>query len=296
MESTTIFVKNDFNVIKLMGLIYCVRPGPHESMEGKPMSSPKIPARLAVGLGLVALIGIAIALLGAVALRSLSASLQEVTADRMVKVAQFTELKDNQNAIARYARNIVISGNTAVQREEKRKLAELREADEKLLQALDMSVTRPEARKSMDALWQNRAEYNMALERAVDLAERGERAAAGALLLGELRPRQSLMFQSVDESRALQQQFADALAQDAARSAARVTLVLAAMGTAIAVLALLLGWSFARGRSRASGGEPAASAAVAWRSPDARAGNPSHGLPLQSAGAFIAGNDAAVRP
>ncbi len=79
----------------------------------------------------------------------------------------------------------------------------------------------------MDALWQNRAEYNMALERAVDLAERGERAAAGVVLLGEVRPRQSLMFQSLDDSRALQKQFADTLAQDASRSAALATLALA---------------------------------------------------------------------
>ncbi len=252
------------------------------------MPTPKIPIRLAVGLGTLALIGIVAALLGALALRSLTSSLQEITADRMVKVAQFTELKDNLNAIARYARNIVISGSTAVQREEKRKLAELREANEKILQVLDTSVTQPEARRSMDALWQNRAEYNMALERAVDLAERGERAAAGAVLLGEVRPRQSLMFQSLDDSRALQKQFADTLAQDASRSAALATLALAVMGAAISVLALWLGWNFARDRARAPGAEPVAPAAAPRPRPDAGVASPSHGLPVEPAGASMA--------
>ncbi|AVS71295.1 chemotaxis protein [Paracidovorax avenae] len=259
------------------------------------MSHPKIPVRLAIGLGAVASISIAIALLGAVALHSLTANLQEITADRMAKVAQFTELKDNLNAIARYARNIVISGNTAVQREEKRKLAELREANEKILQSLDTSVTQPEARKSMDALWQHRAEYNMALERAVDLAERGERSAAGVVLLGEVRPRQSLMFQSVDDSRALQKQFADRLVQDASRSAALASLVLAVMGAAIAVLALWLGWSFARDRARAPGGEPAGPAAAPQRRPDAGVASPSHGLPVEPAGASMAAASPAGR-
>ncbi|WP_225980903.1 MCP four helix bundle domain-containing protein [Paracidovorax avenae] len=296
MESCYTILQKYFQCDKI-NRIHLLRAAarPASPWKASPMSHPKIPVRLAIGLGAVASISIAIALLGAVALHSLTANLQEITADRMAKVAQFTELKDNLNAIARYARNIVISGNTAVQREEKRKLAELREANEKILQSLDTSVTQPEARKSMDALWQHRAEYNMALERAVDLAERGERSAAGVVLLGEVRPRQSLMFQSVDDSRALQKQFADRLVQDASRSAALASLVLAVMGAAIAVLALWLGWSFARDRARAPGGEPAGPAAAPQRRPDAGVASPSHGLPVEPAGASMAAASPAGR-
>lgn len=263
------------------------------------MSHPKVPIRLAFGLGALALLGIATAFLGVANLRSLSHSLQEITADRMVKVAQFTELKDNLNAIARYARNIVISGDAAVQRQEKRKLAEMREANEKILQALDMSVVQPEARMSMDAIWQNRTEYNSVLERAVDLAERGERVAAGTVLLGEVRPRQSLMFKAVDDSRILQKRLADTLAQETIRSASRATLLLAAMGTGIALLALLLGWSSWRDLSRARGVEPAGPAGPAFaprRRRHAGPGVPPHGLPGDAAGASRARTEAAIRP
>ena len=56
------------------------------------------------------MLGVIAAVVATLQLRQLAGELNEVANDRMVKVEKFSEVKDNLNAIARYARNIVIDG------------------------------------------------------------------------------------------------------------------------------------------------------------------------------------------
>ncbi|WP_187173557.1 MCP four helix bundle domain-containing protein, partial [Enterococcus faecium] len=132
--------------------------------------------------------------------------------DRMVKVAQFTELKDNLNAIARYARNVVISPDPAVQQQEKGRIGEMRQANEAIVRELEKTIALPKARELLDVILQTRGGYNEALERAIGLVDQGDRVGGEALLMGDVRSRQNVLFKAVDDSRALQKRIADELA------------------------------------------------------------------------------------
>lgn len=81
----------------------------------------KVVTRLALGFGIVATIGILITIIGSFRMSELATDLDQVANDRMVKVAQFTELKENFNSIGLLTRNIVISENVALHSEEKKK-------------------------------------------------------------------------------------------------------------------------------------------------------------------------------
>ena len=229
------------------------------------MASLKVSTRLTIGFGILVLIGIVIAAVGAFNMRIVANDLHEVASDRMVKVAQFTELKDNFNAIARFARNVVISTDSAFQQQEKAKIADMRKANDGIFPQLEKTIALPKARELLNVILQTRGDYNQALERALVLADQGDRAGAGALLMGEVRARQNVVFKAVDDSRALQKQIADDLAMEASRLAARSTVLLASLGAAMLVVGLLVGWIIVRDLSRALGAEPADLAAAAQR-------------------------------
>ncbi|MDT0140561.1 methyl-accepting chemotaxis protein, partial [Acidovorax sp. PRC11] len=229
------------------------------------MASLKVSTRVTLGFGVLALLGILIAAVGALNMRTVARDLQEVATDRMVKVAQFTELKDNLNAIARYARNVVISPDPAVQQQEKGRIGEMRQANEAIVRELEKTIALPKARELLDVILQTRGGYNEALERATGLVDQGDRVGGGALLMGDVRARQNVLFKAVDDSRALQKRIADELALDASRLAARSTVMLASLGAAMLAIGLLVGWIIVRDLSRALGAEPADLAAAAQR-------------------------------
>ncbi|PIF25302.1 methyl-accepting chemotaxis protein [Acidovorax sp. 56] len=229
------------------------------------MNHLKVSTRLILGFGLLALIGIVIAVIGALNMRSMAQDLQEVSENRMVKVVQFTDIKDNLNAIGRFARNILISDDPAFRSQEKQKIAELRKANSDLLATLDKTVTLSKGKEYLEVIRQNRGNYNKAIDRAIETAEQGDKAAAGALLIGEVRTLQNVVFKAVEDSRTLQKDIADKLASEAAKSAATSTLLMASLGAAMLVLSLLVGWVIVRDLSKALGAEPAELADAAQR-------------------------------
>ena len=95
----------------------------------------KVSTRLTLGFGAIALLGIGIATYSAIKMSTLAAHLDEVAHDRMVKVAEFTQLMDNLNANARSVRNMIITDDPAVREEEKSKMAVVRASSGALLTA-----------------------------------------------------------------------------------------------------------------------------------------------------------------
>ncbi|MCD0417014.1 MCP four helix bundle domain-containing protein, partial [Rubrivivax sp. JA1024] len=89
-------------------------------------SNMKVATRLIIGFAVVTALGVAAAVVGTVEMRTMSHDIDEVANDRMVKVQKFSAVKDNMNAIARYARNIVIVADPAIEAAERKKIAEMR--------------------------------------------------------------------------------------------------------------------------------------------------------------------------
>jgi methyl-accepting chemotaxis protein len=212
--------------------------------------------RLALGFGATVVLGVGVAGYAAITMHSLSASVEELSSDRMVKVAQFSTVKDNMQAIGRYARNIILSEDPTFVEGEQKKIAELRAANSELLGKLDKSVTLPSGREFLKSITENRGAYNAAMDRAIELGGRGEAAAAVAYLLGEVRTLQNIVFKAVDDSTNLQQELAKALAAQSRATASFSVLLMSALALLMAIIGTTVGWLLTRNLSMALGAEP----------------------------------------
>ncbi|WP_114971616.1 methyl-accepting chemotaxis protein [Rhodoferax ferrireducens] len=221
------------------------------------MHDMKVASRLTLGFGALVLIGIAIAIVGALKMRALAAGLDDVANNRMVKMAQFTELSDNFNAIARAASNIVMSEDMDFTDGEKKRIGELRIANVKLFAQLESNMSAPKALEYLKTINDNWGPYNAALDHVLKLVDNGEKAEPSRLLTGDVRNVQNVIFNAVDDSRVLQKEIVDTQAH-ASTETARTTM---ALMLGMALLMLLVGATVARlitrNLSRALGAEPA---------------------------------------
>ncbi len=225
----------------------------------------KVSARLGLGFGIAALLGIAMAAIATLQMRQLAGRLDEVANDRMVKVGQFSTLKDNLNTEARSVRDIALTRDAAVRASKQVQIAELRNENSKLLAELDRTIRLPRARELYKVIVEMRGPYDAAADRAADLAREGSTQEAGALLIGDVHDRQQVIFDAVDASNRVQGELAGTLARQAAADAARNALLLTALAAAIAVLSGVLGWLTTRSLWRALGAEPGQVSAAVQR-------------------------------
>src|SRR6218665_824901 len=102
------------------------------------MNNLKVSTRLMLGFGMLTVIGLSIAILSALRMKTLANQLDEVATDRMVKEAHFTLFKNN-------LQGIVMVDDKAFREDEKKKIAQLRVANDTVLQKLEDTVALPKA-------------------------------------------------------------------------------------------------------------------------------------------------------
>lgn len=216
----------------------------------------KVVTRLALGFGIVATIGILITIIGSFRMSELATDLDQVANNRMVKVAQFTELKENFNSIGLLTRNIVISENVALHSEEKKKIATLRAANSELLEKLDKTLKIPQARNLLKIITDNRGIYNSSIDRVIALTEKGDEAEAERLLFNETLALQNIVFKATDDSRKLQKELSEKIAGEAAELARTSVSLMTGMAILMFVIGSLVGLIISRDLLRALGAEP----------------------------------------
>ncbi|WAC71709.1 methyl-accepting chemotaxis protein [Roseateles sp. SL47] len=212
--------------------------------------------RLALGFGATVTLGVAIVAYAAITLNQLNTGINELASNRMVKLAQFNELKDNLQTIGRYARNTVINNDPAFVEGERKKIAELRSKNSAILAELDKSVTLPKGREFLTIINEARPKYNAAMDRAMELGAKGDKAAAGEAINGEVRSLQEVVFKAVDDSADLQQRVADTLAKSSEQRASTGVLLMSALAVLMALIGGGVGWVLARSIRQALGAEP----------------------------------------
>ena len=184
-----------------------------------PRGALKIATRLALGFGAVIALGVGMVAYAAYALYDLDQHVDELAQNRMVKVAEFGEVRDNMQSIGRYTRNVIIHTDPAFVAEEQKKIAELRAKNSELLTVLDKQIVLPKGRELFTVIKDNRGPYNASLDRAMALAIQGDKEGAGKVLFQETRQLQDLVFKAVDGSRDMQQAIADDLVRRSKASA-----------------------------------------------------------------------------
>ena len=229
------------------------------------LKNSRVSTRLALGFGAVIVLGFVIAVIAMIRLHALSTTVDEMANNRMVKVAQFTEIKDNLNEIARRVRNAIITDDAAFRAEEKTKIVALRSANTVLIGKLQQSLQSPASIELLKTLNDNRPMYNRAIDHVVQLAADGQKDAAMQSLLGEVRASQTVVFKAVDDSRTFQKDIAEKLALDAQSLANTSSTLMLVLGAAMILIGGVVGWLIVRDLGQALGAEPAQLSEMAAR-------------------------------
>jgi methyl-accepting chemotaxis protein len=219
----------------------------------------KVATRLALGFGLLLL---SLVLVGALALNKfslLTTKLDTLINNRMVKITQFTELKDKLQSVARITRTVALIEDVKDAQAQADRIPPLRTRSLELLAQLDKTVVLPKSVELLKIVQNNREAYDADIDAAIKLGLTGkpeDAKAATEILLSKVAPRQDLIFKALDDSVAVQQELAQAAGAEArAAVASGEAWVLGITGIAI-VLGLLLAWTIARSITRALGAEP----------------------------------------
>lgn len=205
-----------------------------------------IAKRLAMGFSVTVTLGVVIVGYAAFTMQGLASSVEELANNRMVKAAQFNQLKDNFQTIGRSVRNIVIDNDPAFVSDEKKKIADLRAKNTEILAKLDKTIVLPKGRAFYRTITEGRGPYNAAMDRVIELAVKGDKAAAGAYLISEVLPLQNVIFKATDDSSEYQQDLADSLAKSGKETASFSVLLLSALACLMAGVGTAFGWLMAR--------------------------------------------------
>jgi methyl-accepting chemotaxis protein len=227
------------------------------------LNAMKLSTRLTAGFGVVTVLAMSIAAFSGWQQFALSKELDTVANNRMVKVEQFSQVQDNLDGMARRVRNILLVRDTALEDAERRRLAELRASNAKLLGELDPTLRLPRSRELFQVIQDTGPQFDRAIDQVVALDAKGETEAATRLLMSEASDLQNRLFKAVDDSALHQQELARTLADEARASARQSTLLMLGMAFLAAAVGGLVGWRILRNLSRQLGAEPAELSAAA---------------------------------
>ncbi|TDP82208.1 methyl-accepting chemotaxis protein [Aquabacterium commune] len=217
----------------------------------------KISTRLALGFGAVVALAAGIVAFAAVALHDLDRNVDELAHDRMVKVAEFCEVRDNMQTIGRLSRNVMLNPEPSFVASEKDRIAKLRARNSALLATLDKQIVLPQGRAYFKVITDTHAAYNAALDRAVEMALAGDTAGAGKFLFSDVRQLQDGVFEAVDASRNMQQTIADDLVRVSKEETVFAIGLMSGLAVLMAMVGAAVAWLTTRNLSKSLGAEPA---------------------------------------
>ncbi|QCX10383.1 methyl-accepting chemotaxis protein [Paracidovorax citrulli] len=223
----------------------------------------KLGTMLGAGFSILILLGLALASFGRLQLGDVSEDVERLTSDRVGKMLQLQELKNNVNIVARSVRNLALLEDAQQMAVEKQRIDKATARNSEIIDQLGRSIQSQEGRELLQKLLQARPPYTAAVNKAAELGLKNEATAARDTLLNEVRPLQRTYFQAMEDLSAYQQQLmtdSGTETRDQAASAGRLMLILAAISTA---LGALLAWSITRRVKGQLGGEPAYAAQIA---------------------------------
>ncbi len=219
----------------------------------------KVGKRLAIGFGLLVFSLIVVSAMALWRLSSINAQINDLVDNRMVKVQRFTEVKENLNAMARIVRNVALITDVHDASVENDRVAALRDRNRAIFEELDKTLTDPEAVELLQKINDARPPYNKLFVEATKLGLTGkpeDAAAATAIIVGDLRAKQQVLFKAVDDSLAFQQKQANNIGVHANQTVAAATTLIFAIASATMLLGLYLAWTISRSITQQLGAEP----------------------------------------
>lgn len=216
----------------------------------------KLSTRLTIGFGLSTLLGLVIAAFGTLRINDLSDNIHDLAHRRMLQIEQFSTIKDNLNAVARYTRNIAIKPDPEYVNSELSKVADSRAKIMEAIGLLDKSLQSAPERALFQTIIDKRDTYNQLIDRTVQLAQVGQGKELSETLMGPVRDTQNVMFSAVSESIKLQIKIATELSDTAMEHAAATGKQMFALAMGFLALGVVVSRLMVRNLRITLGAEP----------------------------------------
>jgi len=215
----------------------------------------KVGQRLALGFGVVVVLGVVIALAGTFKMNTLAADLKVMSGEQMTQMRQFVQLKDNLNGAALNLRNVMISTNVELKPRFRDMVEKLKADNEKLIAELDRVTDTPQGKTLLATIKEHSKGYEQIAAQAMELAMQGDAAGADKALF-TAREKRLALFKAVEDSIQLRFDTAQKLAVDGASTAAASAWLALGLALAMAVIGALIAWQVTRQIRRELGAEP----------------------------------------
>ena len=186
----------------------------------------KIGMRLGLSFGLILAMLAAVGTYAILHIAELSASIELVVKDRMVKTRQANVLIDNANLAARSIRNMLLLEDPAKIAEEKARVDNTTVENTKIYDSLEATIKSPEGLKLMSSAQEARKSYGAARAQLMELLAQGKKAEATAILFGSLRDAQATNMKTINDLIDFQQDLATKDGEEAAQAAATLERIL----------------------------------------------------------------------
>ena len=148
----------------------------------------KIGIRLSLGFGLMVALLLAVAFIGLARMTSLHEGMDLLVKDRYAKVVMANRIDNEVSNIARYMRNMIITTDAEVVKENTAKIHESRKAITEAVDQLDKVIRLEKGLVILKSIKENRSKFIEGQDRIIKLTQDGKRDEAGRYLLGELQP------------------------------------------------------------------------------------------------------------
>ena len=124
----------------------------------------KVGARLGAGFGIILLLLAAIVALSWLRLNDLSAAIDNITKDRMVKIQMSSDVMENALIMARAARNLYITDNKAIEKAQLDVINKARAANGDILSKLKPMINSVKGKADFEKMVEAREKYGKALD------------------------------------------------------------------------------------------------------------------------------------
>ncbi|WP_280192401.1 methyl-accepting chemotaxis protein [Delftia sp. PS-11] len=219
----------------------------------------KVSTRLTLGFGILLAGILLVGAIGLLKFSLLQEQLNQLIHNRIVKVTQFSELKDKMQSVARITRTVALIEDVKDAQAQADKITPLRARIQELVGQLDKAITLPKGRELLKVVQDNLAPYDNDINVAIKLGLTGkpeDAHAATDILLTKVSARQDLIFKAVDDSVAMQQELARAVGEEASAAVVSGRAQIMAIAGICLLVGTLLALAIARSITRALGAEP----------------------------------------
>nr|WP_258570055.1 methyl-accepting chemotaxis protein [Dickeya zeae] len=238
----------------------------------------KLNTMIGAGFAVVIIIGFLVATFGKTQLRELSADIQLLSQNRIVKLLLIQSYKDNMIAVTNSVRNMVMLTDVTKMSQERKKINDSVEKNASIINKLKSMSSDPTGQQLINNLANARPDAVAALSKAIALAQSNRNEEARNVILNEMQPAQDKLITAIDAIVNYQKTATTDLADSAetlADDAGNTMFILAIVAMLIGAL---ISWLITRHVKGTLGGEPAEAARIARQIAQ---GNLSLAIPLQ---------------